>query len=306
MNRILPATLAIVLLGLLAACAPAVEPDGGGPRLLQDVALEPTTPAPTRELSATPIPPEPAQPTVEPGLTSERVSPLQVVTVQADFVIVTPTLPPSKTPTLTPTITVTPSITLTPTLTATSSATAPVFPTSIIIPVTAPVNVPIPEVCDSTWLYLQPPPLGCPLAPPTASQGVYQTFEYGHMIWIGFLDEIFVMYTDVSGVMPRWARFRDQFVEGMPEDDPAYANPPSSVLWQPRRGFGMLWRDDLYRFQVRDRVGWATMQWEQPYSAQYQQGRDGAIFITRPDGAVFGLHSSGVWTLHAGYPFGTP
>lgn len=293
----------VMLLGLLTACAGNTDLGGGGPRLLQDVALEPTTPGPTRELSPTFTS---ELPTLNPAITSERQSPLQVVTIQADFVIVTPTLPPSKTPTQTPTITVTPSVTLTPTLTVTSSLTAPVFPTSIIIPVTAPVNVPIVEVCDSTWLYMQPPPAGCPLTPPTASQGVYQTFEYGQMIWVGFMDEIFVMYSDSATMLPRWARFRDTFDEGEPEEDPAYSNPPSSVLWQPRRGFGKLWRDDLFKFQVRDRVGWATMQLEQPYSLQYQQGRDGAIFISRPDGGVFGLHPTGIWTLHAGYPFGTP
>jgi hypothetical protein len=125
------------------------------------------------------------------------------------------------------------------------------------------------------------------------------------MVWVGSLDEIFVMYSDPNQVMPRWARFRDTFEEGEPESDPAYASPPSSILWQPRRGFGKLWRDDLYKAQVRDRVGWATLEWEQPYSVQFQQGRESAsIFLTRPDGAVFGLHPSGTWTLHAGAPFG--
>lgn len=310
-----------VALCLMTGCAPASDPLNSGPRLLQDVALDATTPAATRVLSPTPDVPtttpeiisavigdlndgSAAAPNPTVGLTSERISPLQVVTVAADFVIVTPTLPPSKTPTATPTITVTPSITLTPTITVTATTTAPIFPTSVIFPVTAPVINPIPQVCDSTWGYIQPPPEGCPLAPPTASQAVYQTFEYGHMVWVGFLDEIFVLYSDNFAVMPRWSRFRDSFEEGEPESDPGYANPPSSNLWQPRRGFGELWRDDMFKTQVRDRVGWATMEWEQGFSTQYQQGREtGSIFITRPDGAVFGLHPSGTWTLHSSAPF---
>jgi hypothetical protein len=84
------------------------------------------------------------------------------------------------------------------------------------------------------------------------------------------------------------------FEEGMPETSPEYDNPPEG-LYQPRRGFGMLWRSNA---AVRDRVGWATMRDEMPYSVQVQTARDGSIYISTPFQGVFGLLPSGTgWNL---------
>lgn len=279
---------------LAAACGARSSPDSG-PILVQEVSLQPTTPAATRVLSATPLLAQLTQ------LTNEVLSPLQIVTIDADFVLVTPTLPPSKTPTVTPTITRTPTQTPTPTVTVTATATAPQFPTSIIIPVTAVVAVPLPQVCTSAWFFIEPRPAGCPLNPPATSQGVYQQFQNGYMIWIAFQDAIYVFYNDYS--LPRWQVFRDEFNEGMPEFDPAYDQAPASNLWQPRRGFGMLWRNNAL---VRDRIGWAIEQWERPYSVMTQTSPDGTIFISAPAGVVFSALPGGQnWARYTG-GFGSP
>ncbi|GAB4508473.1 MAG: hypothetical protein OHK0046_01020 [Anaerolineae bacterium] len=278
---------------ILAACGANPAPqENNGPVLLREVAVQPTDLLPTRILS-----PTPAQLLLPAATSAEVLSPLQVNTVDADFVLVTPTLPPSKTPTTTPTITMTPTITPTPSITATASSTAPAFPTSIIIPVTAPVVAPLPQICDSSWFFLQPRPEGCPLAPPTASQAVYQVFQNGYMVWIQAQDAIYVMYNDA--VLPRWEVYRDGFDEGMAEDDPNFGQAPADNLWRPRRGFGMLWRGNA---AVRERIGWATLQWEVPYSVQVQTSGDGTLFFSEPERGVFGLLPGGAqWSLYAGY-----
>ena len=279
-----PTVLSIIILLLVAACTTSEGTIDTGPRLVSDVTLGPATQTlATRMLSPTPL-----------GRTPEVVSPLDVVTVDAEFVLVTPTLPPSKTPTETPTISPTPPPTFTPTFTATSTNTAPILPTSVIIPVTGAVVIPIPEVCDSTWFFIQPRPANCPLNPPIADQGVYQQFQNGYMVWVRNQDAIYVMYSD--NTQPRWEVFRDFFNEGMVEDESTFNNRPPNT-WQPRRGFGLLWRGNE---RVRNRIGWAIQQWEQPYSVQVQTADDGTIFISEPRNAIFGLVPNGInWNLYA-------
>ncbi len=302
--------LLLLMMLLMAACSgnPSTQENDNRPILLQEVALDPTVPVPTRILS--PTPPltlvagaaandgqNNGQNDEQNGTTNEVLSPLQISTVDADFILVTPTLPPSKTPTTTPTITTTPTVSPTPTITVTATATAPAFPTSVIIPVTAPVAAPLPQVCDSTWFFIQPRPASCPLTPPTASQGVYQPFENGYMIWVGSLTAIYVFYDDMT--FPRWEVYRDGFIEGMAEDEPSFGEPPRDGLWRPRRGFGLLWRNDS---AVRDRIGWAEIQWEIPYSTQVQTSGDGTLFISEPGGGVFSLlPGGGSWAYYTGY-----
>ena len=265
-----------------------------GPQLVQDVTLMPTTPASTRVLSATPE--RTVIATLAPP-TNEVLSPLQERTVDADFVLVTPTLPPSKTPTQTPTITQTPTYTPTPTVTVTATATLPQFPTSVIIPITAVIPNPLPQVCQSIWFFADPRPPSCPVSQPLVGQGVFQTFQNGYMIWVGVQDAVYVFYTDTNS--PRWEVYRDEFDQGMQEDDPAYNNAPSGNLWQPRRGFGMLWRGNAY---VRDRIGWATEVLERPYSVTVQNSTDGTLFISDPTGGVFSVLPGGqIWQRYAGF-----
>lgn len=84
-------------------------------------------------------------------------------------------------------------------------------------------------------------------AQPDSSTAADQPFEQGRMIWVGSQDSIYVIYNDGS-----WARYADNFEEGMAERDPAIF-PPGGKL-QPERGFGKLWREQP---EVRERIGWA-------------------------------------------------
>lgn len=275
-----------VLILCFTACTAPSEPISGL-RLVSDVTLGPATLIPpTRIISPTP-----------PPVTPEIVSPLQAITLDAAYVLVTPTLPPSKTPTLTPTQSLTPTQTQTPTTTVTATATIFLLPTSVIIPVTREVAAPANEVCETTWFFIQPRPPACPVNPPNSTQGVYQEFQTGYMIWVQSQDAIYVLYNDNRS--PRWQVFRDYYVDGMDEVAGEYLEAPSPGLWQPRRGFGLLWRGDQI---LRSRVGWATQEWELPYPVKVQTARDGAIFISQPgDTAVFSLMPGGAnWTLYDG------
>lgn len=274
-------TLLLLVVFGLAACAPAAD-EPTGPRLVSEVTLAATATNANQVLAAQPV-------------TPEGVSPLQQVTVDA-VIVVTPTLPPSKTPTQTPTVTPTLTVTPTATLTATATQTTFLLPTSEIIAVTDVVAAPALRVCDSQWFFIVPQPASCPLAAPNAAQAVYQEFENGYMVWVSNQDAVYVMYSDAAP--PRWEAFRDFFNEGMVEDSSEYVNAPSDTLWQPRRGFGLLWRDNT---TVRNRIGWATQQWELPYSVQVQTGNDGSIYISRPTTGVFSLFPDGNhWQIYGG------
>jgi hypothetical protein len=179
-------------------------------------------------------------------------------------------------------------------VTATSTIVA--FPTSMVQPVTAVVVQPDTRVCDSVWFFSQPAPASCPQFAPVVDQGVYQEFENGYMVWVGSQDAIYVMFNDA--VNPHWQVFRDHFEEGMVSESPDFREAPRPETWQPRRGFGLLWRENR---SLRERIGWATMEHEEPYSLQTQVAQDGTLFIEEPGEGVFALMPNGSgWQRYAG------
>lgn len=278
----------LVVLLLVAACTPERSALNNGPLLVQEVTLAPTTAVPTRILSATP------SPIVLEVISSELTTPAAKATVtpRTDFVLITPTLPPSKTPTPTPSITPswTPTFTPRPTLppTATNSVT---YVTATPFPVSGGV-VPIPTAivlnsqtqnCATPWFFTALQPSSCPMNPPLVSSGAFLQFQNGAMIWIGQQDAIYVLYDSVNP--PRWQVFNDTFVDGMPDTDPAFDN-ASPFTWQPRRGFGLLWRGQQ---SIRDRLGWAVTESEISFTPKVQLGSDGMIFIGDMRGGVYSL-----------------
>jgi hypothetical protein len=276
---------AVITILLFSGCTAESTPQG--PRLIQEITLAATDALPTAIVSPTL--------TQVRIVTPERLSPLNNVTVDAQFVVVTPTLPPSKTPTPTPTQSPTPTLTPTSTMTNTATATTFLLPTSEIIAVTDAVAAPNDQICDSNWFFIEPDPGTCPLYPPTASPGVYQEFQNGVMVWVGSQDAIYVMFNDLT--LPRWQVFRDFFNEGMAEEAPNFLVPTETVFWQPRRGFGLLWRDNEV---LRNRLGWATQQWEQPYSVQVQTADNATVFLSTPSTNVIVLFPNGQnWNRYA-------
>jgi hypothetical protein len=306
--RITCASILLLILSMLTACGTETT----GPRLVAQNPVEASATAAATETEALPTLIElateeiSASPFPTSQVTSERLSPANIVTVEADFVIVTPTLPPSKTPSQTPTQTTTPTISPTPTFPVTATATSFFFPTPLFTPTFAIVSNPVSELCLTQWQYIQPPPQGCPIFPATVGQGVFQTFERGYMFWVA-PNEIYVLYSD--GQTPYWTRFDDTFAEGTgqfpnpPWKDPSIDPTAPQGLYQPVRGFGKLWRNEEQNPQkavVRVRVGWGTMEFEKPYSVTKQVRTDGTIFLNDPNGRFFQLTPAGAWQIYAG------
>jgi hypothetical protein len=79
-----------------------------------------------------------------------------------------------------------------------------------------------------------------------------QVFEHGRMFWIRDRRMIWVMQAspdDPNG--GDWFCYNDTFEEGEPEIDPTLI--PPEGLFQPRRGFGKLWRNHP---EFREALGW--------------------------------------------------
>jgi hypothetical protein len=270
----------VILLLMLSACSPNRQESG--PRLIQDSTLAPTIIAPTRFLSPTP------SPLFIPVATSAEVGITPLASVQPGFLLITPTLPPSKTPTQTPTRTATPA----PSPTAVIFVPSLVYPTTVFQPTT-----PLPGVsgngagtplnCGLPWFFSQPVPATCPLNPPLVTDGALHQFQNGLMIWVGQQDAIYVLFDSANP--PRWQAINDRFAEGMPETDPAFNNPPP-YTWQPRRGFGLVWRSD---FAIQQRLGWAVSEYETPYTIQVQTGADGEIYLNDTRGGIINLRPGG-------------
>ena len=82
-----------------------------------------------------------------------------------------------------------------------------------------------------------------------------QDFQNGYMFWISTRKVIWVLLTTPGNPNTgEWRIYPDTFLDGEPEFDPNLI-PPSESLYQPRRGFGKLWRTTP---GLREALGWAT------------------------------------------------
>ena len=110
----------------------------------------------------------------------------------------------------------------------------------------------VPLTCPFDWFF-SPAPDVCPQEAALISASAEQQFEHGVMIWVGEEDRIYVLFDDTM-YTDGWNVFEDTWQEGDPIDDPSIVPPPG--LYQPQRGFGLVWREQP---QVRERLGWAIM-----------------------------------------------
>jgi hypothetical protein len=145
-----------------------------------------------------------------------------------------------------------------------------------------------------------PPPAasGCPKET-SFTASAQQPFENGFMIWLEASRTIYVFYYPQGSSYPTYEVYIDNFEEGDPESDPAFVPPPG--LYQPIRGFGLIWRLDQ---SVRERLGWATA----PEAAfqTWTQGYTGAglhsyfTLVEGADGTVYHLTATGsVWEVYS-------
>jgi plastocyanin len=132
---------------------------------------------------------------------------------------------------------------------------------------------------------------GCP-EPAITSDAAEQHFEHGTMIWVKEQDTIYVLFEDVPSGSERAAKlFTDEWDEGQPDHDPSLV--PPDGLYQPVRGFGLVWRQNP---EVRERLGWAVDQ-ETAFVTTVQRvpgyGRHSSTYMRALDGNVWHLQSIG-------------
>ncbi len=162
-----------------------------------------------------------------------------------------------------------------PPVTATADATAEPQPTAISPTEAAPeTDTPEPPPAPSAT----PRPDIFPTDAVAEVQLAEQVFEHGRMFWIRHTRQIWVMVSaspDTPG--GDWFCYNDTFQEGEPEIDESLI--PPEGMYQPRRGFGKLWRSHA---ELKDALGWAlTPEFELTSQYTYVAGgyvQDGQYF----------------------------
>jgi hypothetical protein len=114
-------------------------------------------------------------------------------------------------------------------------------------------------------------------------------------------DWVFILYSNGT-----WEKVPDFFVDPPPAGpisyDPMLDTEKPPWGWQPRRGFGLIWRNSyLGDRRIYNAIGWATMEWEMPYSSlkYYEEPMvGGTIYLNDPQENVYALFSYGGWTRY--------
>jgi LysM repeat protein len=115
------------------------------------------------------------------------------------------------------------------------------------------------------------------------TQGAYQTFDNGFMIWRADTGEILVFYAFGSV-----ASFSQSSYETLPANPVTDTVPEGKVL--PINGFGRVWGNHA---DVRQWLGWGITA-EQAYTMEITQNPDGSTRYSMPDGRAFTV-TSGTW-----------
>ena len=127
--------------------------------------------------------------------------------------------------------------------------------------------------------------LGCATRPAAETAGALQPFERGRMFWRGDEQRIAVLQRDGT-----WAAYADTWAEGQPPADPALS--PPEGRYQPIRGFGQVWREQLGGPEAQ--IGWATER-ESGGTLLIQPFRGGTV-LRDFDGNVYIRWDDGTWT----------
>lgn len=132
-----------------------------------------------------------------------------------------------------------------PTVTATETAAVTLAPSAT----PAPSASPSPALPSPT-----PQPAGFPTNVAAEVQIAEQVFEHGRMFWIRHTRQIWVMVNvpQDNGTGGDWFCYNDTFEEGEAEIDESLVPPEGT--FQPRRGFGKLWRTHQ---ELKNTLGWA-------------------------------------------------
>jgi len=124
-----------------------------------------------------------------------------------------------------------------------------------------------------------PSEIGCPEDEEKVIWCAWQEFEYGYMLWRADTGKITVLSLE-GRERGTWQEYDDPWVEGKyPTDmDPDIEPPPGLV--QPKRGFGLIWREQLGGPQSD--IGWAFAE-EEGLCAAVQPFEKGVMLRYNPE-----------------------
>ncbi len=125
--------------------------------------------------------------------------------------------------------------------------------------------------------------LGCPTEVERSIWAAEESFQGGYMFWRQDTRYIYVLYNNGT-----WQGFSDTWTESEPERDPSIVPPPG--LYQPKRGFGKVWRNNP---TVRSVLGWALTE-ERGFQGAAQQFNGGLMLWSNVKG-IFVLYNDGRW-----------
>ena len=128
--------------------------------------------------------------------------------------------------------------------------------------------------------------LGLAVEDERAPQMARQEFERGKMLYVGDSKRIFLLAPN-----GRWQGYDDTWSAGQPEDDPSLVAPPG--LFQPRFGFGKVWRDWLRGTPLDP--GWArTPEAGYPGAAmRFERG----LMLWTDERLIYGLYDDGTYRV---------
>ena len=130
--------------------------------------------------------------------------------------------------------------------------------------------------------------LGCAAREAGEQWVASQPFERGHMFWLTPRPEesaqVIILSDDDA-----WVAHADTWAEGQPDRDPGLT--PPQGLYQPVRGFGKVWREQLGGQAAE--IGWAREP-ERGHTALVQPFASG-LLVRLEDGTTYALYADGVW-----------
>jgi len=220
-------------------------------------------------------PAEEEKATPTPWLAGTQAALSRTATAAAQVSPITPPIYQSTTPTPSPTSTpVGPLVVVTDTPTPTATPASTYTPTPTATPTLTPTPSPLPacelgvrEPFRTAWEDAEVQArMGCPTNETHVTWMAFEPFENGFMVWREDNRMIYVLYNDGT-----WQSFPDTWQEGEPEKA-GYTPPPG--LYEPIRGFGKVWREQLGGPNAA--IGWATAP-EQGDNRAVQDFRNGVM-----------------------------